>query len=155
MLDQLMKFLAGGEAPDVASGGDDLKIAVAALLIEAGRMDASFDSAERAAIERILAERFALRPEAVRSLVAAAEARIDRTAQYYPFTREICLKLSREERVEVLEMLWKVAYADGRLDPYEDALLRQIAGLIHVPDRERGLARQRALAALEAEKGES
>jgi uncharacterized tellurite resistance protein B-like protein len=51
-------------------------------------------------------------------------------------------------------MLWKVAYSDGVLDPYEDALLRQIAGLIHVPDRERGLARQRALEALETGGGQ-
>jgi uncharacterized tellurite resistance protein B-like protein len=113
-------------------------------------MDNDFDAAERAAIERILAARFDLAPDAVRSLVAAAEQRVHQSAQYYPFTREICNRLSREERVEILEMLWKVAYADGVLDPYEDALLRQIAGLIHVPDRERGLARQRALEALQA-----
>ena len=43
-------------------------------------------------------------------------------------------------------MLWTVAYADGVLDPEEDRLVRQIAGLIHVPDKERGLGRQRALA---------
>jgi uncharacterized tellurite resistance protein B-like protein len=43
-------------------------------------------------------------------------------------------------------MMWEVAYADGVLDPHEDALLRRIAGLIHVSDQERGLARQRALA---------
>ncbi|MES0403732.1 MAG: TerB family tellurite resistance protein, partial [Hyphomicrobium sp.] len=43
-----------------------------------------------------------------------------------------------------------VAYSDGVLDPYEDALVRQIAGLIHVPDRERGLARRRALEKLKA-----
>ena len=42
-------------------------------------------------------------------------------------------------------MLWKVAYSDGVLDPLEDMLLRRIAGLIHVPDRDRGLARMRAL----------
>ena len=45
-------------------------------------------------------------------------------------------------------MLWTVAYADGVLDPEEDMLVRQIAGLIHVPDKERGLGRQRALAKL-------
>ena len=50
-----------------------------------------------------------------------------------------------EQRVGIIEMLWEVAYADGVLDPHEDMLLRQIAGLIHVPDRERGLARKRAL----------
>jgi uncharacterized tellurite resistance protein B-like protein len=63
------------------------------------------------------------------------------SAQYFPFTREICTLLSPEQRIEIIEMLWKVAYSDGVLDPHEDMLLRQIAGLIHVPDKERGLAR--------------
>ena len=58
--------------------------------------------------------------------------------------------MSAEQRAEIIEMLWKVAYSDGVLDPYEDALVRQIAGLIHVPDRERGLARRRALEKLKA-----
>ena len=42
-------------------------------------------------------------------------------------------------------MLWEVAYADGTLDEYEDSLLRRVAGLIYVPDKERGIARQRVL----------
>ena len=56
--------------------------------------------------------------------------------------------ISHEERGQILEMMWQVVYADGVLDPHEDALLRRIAGLIHVSDQERGLARQRALAKL-------
>jgi uncharacterized tellurite resistance protein B-like protein len=50
--------------------------------------------------------------------------------------------------VELIEMLWKVAYADRVLDQYEDSLLRRIGGLIYVPDRDRGMARQRVLARL-------
>ncbi len=152
MIDRLLGFLSGLETPRAADQADDIQFAVAALLIEAGRMDDNFDAAERAAIDRLLAARFGLAPEAVTSLVEAAEQRVHQSAQYYPFTREICNRLSREERVEILEMLWKVAYADGVLDPYEDALLRQIAGLIHVADRDRGLARQRALESLQVGK---
>ena len=70
------------------------------------------------------------------------------SAQYFPFTHEICTRLGLEERIEIIQMLWTVAYADGVLDPEEDMLVRQIAGLIHVPDKERGLGRQRALAKL-------
>ena len=55
-------------------------------------------------------------------------------------------RASREQRIELIEMLWSIAYADGVLDPEEDALIRQIAGLIHVPDKARGMARQRVLA---------
>jgi uncharacterized tellurite resistance protein B-like protein len=47
--------------------------------------------------------------------------------------------------VELIEMLWEVAYADGVLDEYEDSLLRRVGGLIYVPDRERGEARRRVL----------
>ncbi|MBS0281793.1 MAG: TerB family tellurite resistance protein, partial [Proteobacteria bacterium] len=50
------------------------------------------------------------------------------------------------ERIQLIEMLWEVAYADGVLDPEEDLLIRRIAGLIAVEDRERVLARQRVAA---------
>ncbi len=148
MIDRLLAFLSGSETPDLEKGTGDLEFSVAALLIEAARMDSNFDAAERATIERLLAARFNLAPEAVRSLVEAAERKVQHSAQYFPFTREICKRLGAEERVEIIEMLWKVAYSDGVIDAYEDTLLRQIAGLIHVPDKERGLARQRALESL-------
>jgi uncharacterized tellurite resistance protein B-like protein len=146
MLDRLMNFLSGAEAPSAQAGPDELQLAVAALLVEAARMDDNFDTGERAAIERLLAARFDLAPEAVHTLVAAAEQKMDTTAQYFPFTHAITTRLSTEQRVGIIEMLWEVAYADGALDPQEDMLLRQIAGLIHVPDRERGEARKRAAA---------
>jgi uncharacterized tellurite resistance protein B-like protein len=145
MLDRLLNFLTGAETPSAQAGPDELELAVAALLIEAARMDDSFDSKERATIERVLAARFDLAPEAVHTLMDAAEQRLDKSAQYFPFTYAISTRLSTEQRIAIIEMLWEVAYADGTLDPQEDMLLRQIAGLIHVPDRDRGLARRRAL----------
>src|SRR5262249_32006713 len=89
--------------------------------------------------------RFDLEPQAVNALIADAERAVQNSTQYFPFTREICARLREEERVGIIEMMWKVVYADGVLDPYEDMLLRRIAGLIHVTDLDRGLARQRAL----------
>jgi uncharacterized tellurite resistance protein B-like protein len=145
MLDRLMNLLSGAEAPAAPTGADELQLAVAALLVEAARMDNNFEPQERAAIERILAARFDLTPGAVHTLVEAAEERMRDATQYFPFTHAITTQLSTEQRVDIIEMLWEVAYADGVLDPQEDALLRQIAGLIHVPDRERGEARKRAL----------
>ena len=52
---------------------------------------------------------------------------------------------SLEERVEMIEMLWKVAYADGALDPREDSLIRRVAGLLYVEDRDSGRARKKVL----------
>lgn len=145
MINRLLDFLSGRAAPALAESKDELEHAVAALLIEAARMDENFDAAERAAIERLLAEKFDLELQAVSSMIETAEQAVRHSTQYFPFTRQINARLSADEKVHIIKMLWKVAYSDGVLDPYEDMLLRRIAGLIHVTDRDRGLARKRAL----------
>jgi uncharacterized tellurite resistance protein B-like protein len=148
MLDRLVDFLAGRSAPAAsANAPDDMHLAVAALLIEAARMDSDFGASERATIESLLATKFNLSSEALNEVIAEAQRKVEYSAQYFPFTNAICKRMSIEERTEIIEMMWSVAYSDGVLDPHEDMLLRQIAGLIHVPDKERGQARQRALAA--------
>jgi uncharacterized tellurite resistance protein B-like protein len=151
MIDRLLDFLSGRAAPALGRSNDDLEQAVAALLIEAARMDENFDAAERATIERVLADKFDLAPQAVNALIAEGERRVEQSTQYYSFTRQINDRLSGDEKVHIIEMLWKVAYSDGKLDPHEDMLLRRIAGLIHVSDRDRGLARKRALEGLAAD----
>ncbi len=143
MIKRLRDFLSGQAAP---AGPDELQLAVAALLIEAARMDDDFSAEERAAIERILAARYDLPAAELHALMAAAEQAVRGSTQFFPFTRAIVKNIAPEGRAQILEMMWEVAYADGVLDPHEDALLRRIAGLIHVTDRERGEARQRALA---------
>ena len=148
MIDRVLDFLTGKAAPVATKGADDLQIAVAALLIEAARMDDNFNLEERRAIEHVLMERFDLGVEELRELFVAAERAVRGSTQFFPFTQQIVKNISHEERGQILEMMWQVAYADGVLDPHEDMLLRRIAGLIHVNDRERGLARQRALAKL-------
>ena len=154
MLNRLADFLAGRSAP--ATGGnaaDEMHLAVAALLIEAARMDSTFDAAERASIEALLATKFDLDAEALQPLIDAAQRKVEYSTQYFPFTSTIAKQMTIEQRTEIIEMMWSVAYADGVLDPHEDMLLRQVAGLLHVPDRERGLARQRALAAVAGRTG--
>ena len=133
MLARVLDFFTGRDTPSTPKGDDD------------------FSAAERETIERLLSQKFHLAPDEAHRLVA--EEAVRRSTQLFPFTREIVRRMSPEARVHVIEMLWKVAYADGVLDPHEDMLLRRIAGLIHVPDRDRAEARQRALAKLKALKG--
>jgi uncharacterized tellurite resistance protein B-like protein len=147
MLNRLADFLAGRSAPAIGGdASDEIHTAVAALLIEAARMDSTFDVAERSSIGALLASKFNLDGEAVRQLIDDAQRKVEHSTQYFPFTNAICKNMTIEQRTEIIEMMWAVAYSDGVLDPHEDMLLRQVAGLLHVPDRERGLARQRALA---------
>jgi uncharacterized tellurite resistance protein B-like protein len=144
MIDRILAFLTDG--PGKPSGGAvGLEDAVAALLIEAARMDGTFDAAERTTIERLLRERFKLSAAEVQTLVAASEQAVARSTHLFPFTQNILKSLSREERAAILELMWKVAYADGVRDPHEDMLLRRVAGLVDVPDRDRGEARRNAV----------
>jgi len=144
MLNRLLGWLQEG-GQDFSRGRDELQMAVAALLLEAAAVEGQFDERERDVIRQLLTARFDLTADEAQELVAAAQRRVDGSAQLFGFTSTINTKLERERRVEVIEMLWEVAYADGVLDPLEDSLLRRVGGLIDVSDRERGEARRRVL----------
>lgn len=145
MFDRLKKLFENDAAPTYALAPGDLHLAVAALLVEAARMDQDFGAEERAMIARVLSERFDLSQGEVESLIGRASDEMQDNVQYFPYTHHINTMMSADEKVEVIEMLWRVAYADGRLDPYEDRLIRQVAGLIYVEDRDRMAARKRVL----------
>lgn len=122
------------------------RLSVAVLLVDAARQDDHFDTCEREMIQRLLTERFALSSTECAKLMAAGEAHARKGVQLFGHTSEIAHEMSERERIGLVEMLWEVAYADGVLDPEEDLLIRRIAGLIYVADRDRVLARQRVLA---------
>jgi uncharacterized tellurite resistance protein B-like protein len=144
MIDRLRAWLTE-EQGDLSGDRDGLRLPLAALLMAAGQVDGHLDEPERAAVRRLLGRRFGLSVEAAQELAATGEREAERSTQLFGFTRAINERLSREQRVALIEMLWEVAYADGTLDPLEDTMLRQVGGLVDVPDHERGAARRRVL----------
>jgi uncharacterized tellurite resistance protein B-like protein len=148
MFDRILSLLSGAE-PDATTTAtralDQTMVAAAAILVEAAQMDHQFDLIERQAIRRILRERFDLATDDTERLLAAAERAQADSAQLFRFTHTLVTRLAPEQRIPIIEMLWEVAYADGELAAEEDALIRRIAGLLYVSDRDRGLARQRVL----------
>ncbi len=145
MFDSLKGFLHGGVWPPTTTPKDQLALAVAALLVEAARRDDHFDPEERSQITQILRRAYGLTPEAAAELLGTAERANAESTQLYPFTHVIVERMAPEDRVHVIEMLWETVYADGILSPDEDTLIRQIAGLIFVSDRERADAHRRVL----------
>lgn len=146
MLDRIKTFLMG--PADAEQNFNDLQIAVVALLIRAATSDAKFGDEERATIRRIAAEAFRLSPWEVDRLIAVAEGEEAETMDLFRWAQAIKRAYGEEERIALIEKMWEVVYADGELDDYEANLLRRVAGLIYVPDRESGRARQRVLARL-------
>jgi uncharacterized tellurite resistance protein B-like protein len=148
MIESIRAWISGGwpdRREDRDTRQEALQVALTALLIEAAYSDDRFDEAERGVIGRLLEGRFNLSRSDAVALLAAGEAAASQSAELFHFTRIINERLSFAERVELIEMLWEVAYADRALDEYQDSLLRRVGGLISVPDRERGMARQRVL----------
>ena len=146
MLDRILSLLNGAAKADAASRHDRLHLAAATLLVEAARMDESADAAERRRIAELLARRFSLTAQETAALIEEAEEEADRSSQLFAFTREIKDAFDYEERLELMEMLWEVAYADDHLHHMESNLMRRLAGLLHVDDRDSGEARKRVLA---------
>lgn len=138
MLSAISEFFRSKIEPDTRAGPDEhgLHLATAALLFEMLRADAEDHAKERQAIELVLQDKLGLSTEETRELAELADREAAEAVSLYQFTGLINTHFSPEQKVQVVEMLWQVAYADGHLDPYEEALLRKIADLIYVPHRD-------------------
>jgi uncharacterized tellurite resistance protein B-like protein len=152
MIERLASLFARTRDP-VASEGEHVRLAAAALLCEAALMDGHLDEDEAARIAVLLAERFGLSEADAGLLLDAGRKHADGAIELYGITRTLKDAFSAEQRVQLIEMLWDVVYADGVLHDYEANLVRRVCGLIFVSDQEAGAARKRAMARLGISEG--
>lgn len=146
MLQKLKSLLFSGDERAARSAShDDVAVAAAAVMVETAMLDGTFDDAERASILRLLGRRFQLSDADARALLAEAEAEVSRSTELYAFTRAIKDRFDHDQRVEMVEMLWEVVYADGEVHDFEANLMRRICGLLYVEDAESGDARKRVM----------
>jgi len=121
-----------------------LLLAVASLLHEVTRVDLADSDLERAAAERALADLFDLPPPDAADVLGEGRERAMQLTSYFAPVSVIKRDLPLPERVRLIEHLWRIAYADGRLDPHEDHYVRKIGHLLYVPNTQSMLARNRA-----------
>lgn len=122
----------------------DARQALSALLVRVARTDGDYAPAEIERIDRILATRYGLSPFEATALRREGEAIEAEAPDTVRFTRAIKEAVAYEDRRAVIEALWQVALADGGRDAMEDALLRVVAPLLGVNDRDSNIARQKA-----------
>ena len=134
--------------PDRGPSVDRRLVAAAALMVEAALLDGNFAAAERRRILELLEQHFELDSEQASRLVAEAEAQARDSVDFHRFTAVIKDGFGHDGRLEIIEMLWEVAYADGKLDDYEASLLRRVTGLLYIPDQESGAVRKRVMTRL-------
>ncbi len=129
--------------PETLSG-EDSRLALAALLVRIARADGSYDDSERSRINRVLARQYGLTPFEVTEIRRNAETLESEAPDTVRFTRAIKAAVPHEDREKIIESLWEIALADGARDHEEDALIRLVAPMLGINDRDSALARQRA-----------
>src|ERR1700716_4075452 len=136
MFDELVRLLTGVDDGRQSGERNDAAFALALLLIDVARSDDRVEAREQSIIERALARRFGLDRREVTRLMKAAKEGAIKAADLHHFTQVVVRNFNEEERIGVIEMPWDVAYSDSVLTGDEDALIRRVAGLIYVSDRD-------------------
>jgi uncharacterized tellurite resistance protein B-like protein len=147
MFQSFRKFLS-----DVADGGkhpirfepNDYRLSAAALLVHAAAIDGNVSEVERAKLHAIIKRRFDLDEAAADELLAEATEAEHEAIDLYHFTSLLNRSLDEDGRRRVVEMMWEIAYADGRVGEFESNLIWRAADLLGISSRDRIELGQRA-----------
>jgi uncharacterized tellurite resistance protein B-like protein len=140
MLESFRKFLA-----DVSQGGkhpahfepNDYRLAAAALLVHAAEIDGNISDVERTTLHQVIKRHFDLDETQTNTLLAEATQAEHAAVDLYHFTRLLNRALDEDGRRRMVEMMWKIVYADGRVTEFERNLIWRAADLLGISSRER------------------
>jgi len=137
MLQRIQSFfdqhLVLGSSSDDEDQEHVLRLAIGALLLEMTRMDGEVWPEQREAVEDAVSGRFDLTEDEAAELLELAEAERTDSTDYFQFTSLINGAYTPQQKVELVELLWRIAYANESLHKYEEHLVRKVADLIYVP----------------------
>jgi len=118
------------------SAEDAARLAAAALLFEAAMSDYDLGEEERTTIQQLVREQFDLDDTDASVLATLAQQRVRESVGLHGFTSLINQHWSENDRLNLVEQMWRVVYADGRLDDHELHLMRKIQRLLHIPQKD-------------------
>ena len=138
MLERLFGKLRDAFSDDTADENEtdraeSLRLATAALLVEVARADHDFGESELETLLALIREHFSLDAQSAAMLSDSADERVSQSVSLHEFTRVLHEHLEPVDKAAVIAMMWKIAYADGQLDKYEDALVLKVSDLLYVP----------------------
>jgi uncharacterized tellurite resistance protein B-like protein len=146
MIDQIKQFFSTRiDEPD-GEPVHQKQLATAALMVEIMVIDRTLDKQEQQIIQQILETRFSLSQEEIETLLSLAHSEVRDATSLFQFTRLINDHFDVQEKRQLVENLWRVAFADNRLDKHEEALIRRISDLLYVSHSDFIRAKHRAQA---------
>lgn len=117
---------------DSESREEAIRMATAVLMIDVARADYVFDESEFDGVLELIEGHFNIAPEAAIEIFNEANEKVDIMTSLHDFTQLLHSNLDDAEKSRIVALLWRIAYADGRLDKYEDALINKISDLLYV-----------------------
>ena len=118
---------------DESHKSTSIELATAVLMIEISLADDHIDKEERRVIKELLLDTFSLNSEEIAELISLAEKEVDHAVSLYEFTRLLNDSFDACQKTEIINNLWRVAYADSVVDKYEEYYIRKVADLLYVP----------------------
>lgn len=122
----------GGDVRADPDPGHDIHVATCALLLEMANIDGEFAEAELRSLLSILQDRYRLSAEHADALMLEARRQLDDSIDLWRFTNRINQNYSVEEKERIIEMVWRIVYADGTLDSHEDYLVKKLSHLLRL-----------------------
>lgn len=137
----LVKKFFGKEKPDGSEEDKkeephDIRVATCALLLEMANIDDEFSEEEQDSIVSQLKKNYELSDEYTEELIKSAQQELEKSTDLWQFTNLINQNYSRDEKTNIVEMIWKVVYADGKLDKHEDYLVHKLGNLLRISHKE-------------------
>lgn len=136
MIKRLLQALAPATDSTETEQFERIPVAAAVLLLEVAHADGEFQAVEESVIESVLKEHFDVADELLSDLLELAEMKRNNSSDLYQFTRDINKAFTQPEKEQIIEAVWRLVYADGRLDRFEEALMRQLGTLIGLSHRQ-------------------
>lgn len=121
---------------DSKGGKSGIEVAACALLVEIAGIDKEFSETERKGIISILEEEFGLEDEMAMEVIELAGEELKDSVDLWQFTSLINKNYSPDEKMQLIELVWKVVYADGHLDKHEDYLVKKLSRMLNLSHKE-------------------
>jgi len=129
-LQSIFKKFAGDNQTNEDQLKHNLEIATSVLFLELAYADFNVAPEEESHMCKSMESFFSLSSEEVADLINIARSKREKRNDIWLFTEQIKNNFNRDEKINILEMLWGLVYADGHMDKYEEALMRKITGLL-------------------------
>ena len=136
MLKRLLQVFAAPTTQASSLPEERIPLAAAVLMLEVAHADGEFHQSEQDLLGTLLQNHFSVSDDSLTELLQLAEETRSNSHDLHQFTREINKAFTQPEKERIIEAIWQLVYADGRLDHFEEALMRQLGSLIGLSHRQ-------------------